>query len=231
MSTKNLFTPINCITIDTETAPIVPSDKVDPNNMLVYDIGYIVHDIKGNVIEKRSFVVGDIFFGESQKMQSAYYADKIPKYLEEIQRGERIVLPFRTIMNIIHDDIKKYDVTIINAYNTYFDLTVLNNTARYLNIAKYFFPYDVIFWDTMKMISVLTGKKYDRYCHENGFITSTGRSKKSAEVVYRYISGQNDFIEEHRAYDDVIIELEIYKKCRSKKKKMRRELFNKDINK
>ena len=50
------------IVIDTETAPLDKDiDGVSPNNMFVYDIGWLVTDKRGNVYEKRSSINSDIF--------------------------------------------------------------------------------------------------------------------------------------------------------------------------
>ena len=73
--------------LDTETCPKMPLDEVKPFNMLVYDIGWQVADIKGNVYVKRSFIVDEIFYGEREKMKSAYYYNKIAQYEEDIKNA------------------------------------------------------------------------------------------------------------------------------------------------
>lgn len=218
------------ITLDTETCPITPSDTVDPKNMLVYDIGWTVSTVTGEIIASRAFIVAEIFFGEQSKMQSTYYANKIPEYIKQIAKGERIVLPFASIRKILMRDITNYGANIVQAYNTYFDLIALNTTLRYLTDEYYYFDKSIIFWDIMKMVTPITKtNKYKKWCIENEFVTSKGYPKKSAEVIYRYITKDNDFIEKHCSIEDVTIELEIYKAMRRKKVKIRRELFNKDI--
>ena len=71
------------LVIDTETANgfMGEDNKLDLSNSLVYDIGYKVVDKKGNTYEENSFVIYDIFFNK-EMMQSAYYKQKIPQYLE-----------------------------------------------------------------------------------------------------------------------------------------------------
>ena len=44
-----------------------------------YDIGFAVVDDEGNVYEKYSYVVADIFL-DKELMKSAYFAEKIPQY-------------------------------------------------------------------------------------------------------------------------------------------------------
>lgn len=67
---------------DTETS----NGLDDP---IVYDIGFVIVDKKGNVYEAKSFVIYETFCKMKDLMQSAYYADKIPNYIEQIERGER----------------------------------------------------------------------------------------------------------------------------------------------
>ena len=45
------------------------------------------------------------------------------------------------------------------------------------------------------------------YAH--GYITDSGNLRMSAEICYRYISGNNDFVEQHTAFADASIEAEI----------------------
>ena len=80
------------IVLDTETCPIDKDfEGVAPENMWAYDIGWAVCDKQGNIYETRSYVNADIFLQEKDLMQSAYYAEKIPKYWEEIKSGKRIL--------------------------------------------------------------------------------------------------------------------------------------------
>lgn len=51
--------------------------------------------------------------------------------------------------------------------------------------------------------------KYNKFCCEHGFTTASGNIRMTAEVCYRFISGEVDFIEEHTALADCEIEAEI----------------------
>ena len=89
------------IMLDTETAnTIQDGDKLDMSNVLPYDFGWAVIDSKGNVYETYSFVNRDIFCYERDLMQSAYYADKIPRYIEDIKNGSRIMADLYEIVRL-----------------------------------------------------------------------------------------------------------------------------------
>ena len=219
------------IVIDTETTPLDRTlEAVTPENMFVYDVGWVVCDKRGIVYESHSFINADIFLDEKDLMQSAYYADKIPQYWEQIKSGDSILTSFRNIRKALLEDIENYGVTEIYAHNHRFDLGALNNTERWLSKSKYryFYPYDVTLCDTMKMAQdvVCNTPTYKNFCIENGYMTKNNQVRKTAEILYRYISGEDNFTEEHKGLDDVMIEKEIMAYCYRKHKTMRKELFS-----
>ena len=143
------------LTIDTETANSL-------ENPLVYDIGGCIHDKKGNVLEKFSFVIYEIFYGMRDIMNTAYYAEKIPRYKEDIKQGKRKVVKFSTAKNHIKNLCKKYNVRAIIAHNAKFDYKSTTTTQRYLTKSKYryFLPYGYEIWDTLKRYNLQTKKLY-----------------------------------------------------------------------
>ena len=83
------------IGIDTETAnpQIDEKGKLDLSDSLVYDVGWIITDKKGNVYLKRSYVVAEIFL-DPELMNTAYFKEKIPQYWTNIKNGTRILKRF-----------------------------------------------------------------------------------------------------------------------------------------
>lgn len=219
------------LVIDTETANgfMGEDNKLDLSNSLVYDIGYKVVDKKGNTYEENSFVIYDIFFNK-EMMQSAYYKEKIPRYLKDIEEGKRKIVQFITAKKIITEAIEKYNC-VVSAHNARFDLNALNVTTRYLTKSKtrYFFPYGTEIWDTLKMARdvILPLKGYQSFCAEYGYVTKhkTPRPQATAEVLYKYLSGNYDFVESHTGFEDVEIETEILVYCLNSHKKMRKGLY------
>ena len=51
------------------------------------------------------------------------------------------------------------------------------------------------------------------------------RPQMKAEVIYRYITGNNTFIESHTGLEDCMIEKEIFAKCCRQHKKMRHTFY------
>lgn len=210
------------LTIDTETA-----NNLD--NPFVFDIGGAVHDKHGNVEETFSFIVREVFIEMPELMKECFYQSKLPTYREQIRQGERIVKNYYEIRKHIHDLCEKYSIKAIIAHNMRFDYRSTTTTQRYVSYSKYryFFPYDVELWDTLKMAqdTICKQKTYIRFCKENGYTKKNGSPRATAEILYRYISGNNDFIESHTGLEDVLIEKEIFAKCMAQHKRMRKNVW------
>lgn len=219
------------IVLDTETCPLVKDGEVNPFNMWCYDIGYAVIDKKGRVYETRSYIVKDIFFQEEECMKSAYYAEKIPRYMADIASGKRKVASFYEIRRELKELCEKYEVKAIMAHNARFDKGALDNTQRWLTKSKYryFYPYGVELWDTLKMAKSIMPNKptYVRWCKNNGYMTKHKKPqvRLTAEILWRYISQDDDFIESHTGLEDVMIEKEIFAYLIRQHKKMNKALY------
>lgn len=215
--------------LDTETCPIDKEvEVVTPENMLVYDIGYCIVDKKGNVYKTGSYIVSEIFFGEHyDKMQSSYYANKIPNYFQEIANGSRVVKTWKQISYMIRQALQEYDITTIVAHNARFDFGVLSNTKKYLQEYS-MLPY-IEWWDTLKMARSVLEKMptYKRFCEKNNYLTKNGSLRYTAEIIYKYITQDKDFKENHTGLEDTLIEKEILTYCIKQHKKMDKLLFSK----
>lgn len=221
------------IVLDTETCNIVKTDIVKPHNNLTYNIGWrAMYPSDGTILTERSYVVDEIFFGERARMDSCYYASKLPKYYEGIKTGEYMVASFFEIMNELSAYCKSHNVVAIVAHNARFDVDALNTTARYLTglYAVRALPAGIEIWDSMKMANSIYGKRptYRKFCEENGYMTNhkTPRCRLTAEVLYRFIADEPDFEEEHTALADVAIESLIVLACYKAHKKMDRVLYH-----
>ena len=210
------------MTIDTETAN-------STDFPLVYDLGLAIHDKRGKVYETRSLVIADIYCGERELMKTAYYAKKLPKYEIALKSGEREMVSIFTARKIVHELCAKYNVKAIIAHNSRFDYNALNTSIRYITKSKtrYFLPFGIPVYDSLKMArdTIVKQKTYRKFCEKYNYFTPRGQLKATAEILYRYITGQHDFNEEHQGLDDVLIEVAISAKCFAQHKPMRKLLF------
>lgn len=197
---------------------------------ICYDVGMAVVDRTGKVYAQYSFVVDDTFNGMCEQAKTAYYADKFPMYHEQIANGQRKLVDFATVRGVANILCRKWGIKTAVAHNAKFDYTALNYTTRLLRQGNSFFVSRVEWWDTLQMVAdtIALQKTYIRWCTERGYMTKhkIPRPRMTAEIVYRYITGNDDFVESHTGLEDVLIEKEIFSKCCRQHKKMRTSFYD-----
>ena len=210
------------LTIDTETA----NGLDDP---MMYDLGGAIHDKRGHVYETFSFVIYDIFCADRALFNTAYYAEKRPMYERQIAAGQRKIVSIYTARKHVADLCKKYNVKAIIAHNARFDYRSTNYTLRYVtkSASRYFLPYGVPMWDTLKMAQDTICKQptYKRWCERNGYCLKNGKPRATAEILYQYITQDEGFVEDHMGLEDVLIEKEIFAKFMAQHKPMRKNAW------
>ena len=216
---------MNVIVFDTETAPI-EKGPLDARKSLVYDLGYIVLDTRGEVLDTKSLIIRDVFMDDTV-MANAYYADKLPKYYERIGNGYSDAVSFAQAHKLFGDTCRRYNVSQAWAYNCKFDYLALNATTSRAShgLRRLFFPYGLEVCDLWAWAgeSILSTKKFCRWAREHGRLTDKGNPSTSAETAYAYLMGTPDYAEEHTALEDAKIESAIYLACKRRKKKSSRD--------
>lgn len=193
--------------------------QLDVKNGQVYDLGGAVIDEFGNEKERFSVVNEDVFFRMPEQMKEAYYAEKIPQYLADMRMGNHKIVDTWGMYRVVKELCDKYNVQAMVAHNARFDIQTLNATMRYQTKSRkrYFIPYGMKVIDSLALARKVFGAdpKYIAFCKENGYTTNhkNPRPRFTAEVLWRYISNNNDFIESHTGLKDVEIEKEIFTKC------------------
>lgn len=206
----DIHTPI--LMIDTETTN-------DIDCPIVYDVGYQIFTLADGVLCEKSFVNADVFL-DADLMASAFFADKISSYWDDIKAGRRVLKKWRNIKKELAADCKKFGVEIACAHNARFDNKSLNTTQRYITTSKnrYFLPFGIEWWDTLKMARQVLKEveDYTTFCWENEYLTKNMRIRYTAEIIYKWLSGNADFEESHTGLEDVKIERVIFEYCMNK---------------
>lgn len=207
----------NLLVLDTETANTVEFP-------LPYDIGYKIFNRKGEILISRSFCIYEIYVGQKEMMQSAYYADKIPEYEKELKNDLRKLVKLYTARKIILEDMRNFKITRVYAYNMGFDRRALNNDQKFIteNKYRYFFPKDTEFrciWNMACQV-LLARPSYIKFALKNDYVSEKNNILTNAECCYRYITKDTSFVEAHKGIDDVNIESEILLACFRQHKKM-----------
>ena len=212
---------------DTEVCNCPKIDgQLDVANGQVYDLGIQIVDKDGYVYDEYSIVNGDVFWGMPEAMREAYFADKRPQYVADILAGKRKVLNTWQIYKLVRNLCEEYNIKACVAHNARFDVKALNATMRYQTKSRcrWFFPYEMPMWDTMKMANdtICKQKRYKEFCEANGYMTNhaTPQPRKTAEVIWRYLTDDVTFEEEHTGLADVEIEAQIFAECIRQHKKM-----------
>ena len=210
------------LVIDTETCNTIEQP-------LPYDIGYAIADRNGHIYLERSYVVAEMFLDRKDLMQSAYFAEKIPMYWEDIKNGTREIKSIFNIRKQILEDMKKYNVKKVGAYNMGFDKKALNNIIRYCSksLIRWFFPFGTEYFCIWNMACqvVLNSTSYVKFALQNGLQSDKGNLLTSAENCYQFLKKNIDFMESHTGLEDVRIEVEIMAKCFSTHKKMNKGIY------
>ena len=211
--------------VEAANCPRLDNGKLDTDNSQAYDLGGMVIDDDGNDYKRISLVNKDVFFGMRDAMKETYFANKIPDYMRSIWGKEKTVVDTWQMWRIVNDILKEYDIHTIIGHNVWFDINTLNATMRYQTKSRkrYFFPYDIKVVDTMKLAhnTICKDPEYIRFCEENNYMTNhpVPQPRKTAEVLWRFLSQDNNFEEEHTGLADVEIERRIFAEC------LRREHF------
>ena len=205
------------LVIDTETCNTVEQP-------LPYDIGFAICDRMGNIVEERSYVVAETFLDMKDTMKSAYFAEKIPNYWEDIKNGTREIKSIYKIRKEVKDLMSKYNVKKVGAYNMGFDKRALNNVMRYTtkSFCRWFFPFGTEFFCIWHLATqtLLQQKTFFKMAEKNDWFSEKGNLLTNAEVTYNYIKKMSDFKESHTGLEDIRIEIEIMAHCFRQHKKM-----------
>ena len=206
------ITDDNILILDVETAN-------DTQDAIVYDIGYILLNRNTNtILDEQSFIIRDTFVYERELIKQAYYCEKIPEYVKDIQENKRTMIDFLTARRRILNAMSQHNCHTVAAYNCNFDRKALNTTLRFLTKSKYrwFFPYNTNFiciWN-MACDTICQTSQYKTFAETLRYYSNYGKNyRATAEIVYQFITNNTNFKEEHKGLDDVKIEKEILQKC------------------
>lgn len=189
------------IVLDTETISL--------EKPFVYDLGYVIVNDNGDIIAKKSYVISQVW-NNKELFATAYYANKKPLYYARLKSGYSKKVGWGHAMRYLANDIKKYGITEIYAYNSKFDSRALNFMCAWYKVVNGLGGIEI--QDIMKFIKpITTTQDYQEFCQTNGFMTEskTPQPQKKAETLYRYLTNNVDYEEEHTGLEDSLIELEI----------------------
>lgn len=188
---------------------VLDTETINLEKQFVYDLGYTIADADGNVVARKSYVISQVF-NNKELFATGYYSNKMPLYLERLASGYSKKVGWGHAMRYLANDIKKYGITEIYAYNSKFDTKAIAFMCSWFNVVNPLGDKEII--DIMDFIKPITNtKEYKDFCKENGYMTKHKypRPQMKAETLYRYLTDNVDYEEEHTGLEDSLIELEI----------------------
>lgn len=192
-------------TLDTETV----GGASNPTG--TYNFGATIHDSKGNILATVSLLAMEHF----DEIRHDDYAKKnFHIYEQRLQSGEMSAVATEAeAVSIIRNLCHFYGVKYVMAYNSGFDF--VKTPCRDL-----LEDFEFIDLYLMALQTITHQKGFAKFCRENGMKSRSGKTcSTTAESVYAYITKNAEYIEEHTALSDALIEMEIFVKCYSLHKK------------
>ena len=191
---------MNIIIFDTETTSL--------EKPFCYNIGYVIADSEtAEILCERDFVVEQVWHNP-MLFTTAYYADKRDLYIVSMRSRKTSMDKFGYICQRMIRDIKNYEVSSAYAYNSSFDEKVFTFNCDWFKCNN---PFDNIpVYDIRGYAHhFLCDDEFKKWCEKHEAFSDSGNYSTTAENMYRYISGIDDFTEEHTALADSEIETEI----------------------
>lgn len=187
---------MNYCVFDTETTSV--------EKPFCYNIGYVIVNDEIGVVLERDYVVEQVWHNP-MLFTTAYYADKRDIYVSRMRSKQTIMDKFGYICQQMIRDFKMYDISMAFAYNSSFDERVFNFNCDWFKCNN---PFDNIEIKDIRgfVHNFLIDDKFKEFCEKNEYFTESGNYSTTAETLFRFVSGDNDFVEEHTALADSRIE-------------------------
>lgn len=196
---------MNIMIFDTETTNL--------EKPFCYNIGYVIYNTDtAEILVKKDYVVEQVWHN-SMLFTTAYYASKRDIYIARMKSRQCKMDKFGYITQTMYRDIKEYEIQHAFAYNSDFDERVFQFNCDWFKCIN---PFDTVqVHDIRGQVhnKIAFTDEFQAYCDEHELYTESGNYSTTAEAVYRFITKDNEFIEEHTALADSEIEAAILEYC------------------
>lgn len=196
---------MNILVFDTETTSL--------EKPFCYNVGYTVYDTDNDeVLISRDFVVEQVWHN-TMLFTTAYYADKRDLYVNRMRSRKVRMEKWGYITQQMYRDIKDFDIALAFAYNSPFDTKVFEWNCDWFKTIN---PLDLVkTLDIRGYVhrAIAFTDEFQSFCDEHQYYTESGNYSTTAETLFRYISHDTAFEEEHTALADSLIECDILKHC------------------
>jgi hypothetical protein len=206
MARKNVY-----MVFDTETTT---------HEHIAYDVGYVIADKHGRITDYYQAVVEEVITSP-EAMRGAFYHRKVyEKYIPMLSTGETSVQTWQTIFSRMEQAMEEHRVSVVASYNLAFDARVMRTMQSAFGTGGNLLRPDtktLCLWN-LACMTKLNSNRFRNTAEAFGWKSEKGNYQTSAEVAYRYLAHDPDFIEEHTALSDAIVETKIMAECFKAKK-------------
>lgn len=192
---------MNVLVFDTET--------ISTNKPFCYNLGYMIMNFDTlDILEYEDFVIEQIYHNKPL-FETAYYAQKKPIYTSKLKGKKMTMKKYGHACRKLRTDIKKHGIDFVYAFNSPFDERVLNFNSDFFGVANPLEDVEVRDIRAYAMNTICNTIDYKKFCEQHGLFTESFNYSTNAESLYRFITQDVDFIEEHTALSDSAIETAI----------------------
>lgn len=199
-----------------KTIMILDTETIGLEKAFTYDIGYIIaqeqNDGTYKPIDKKQFIIDQVY-NNKMLFETAYYHNKRPKYISLLKGRKARLKKMGHALMIMRNDIERYNVSQVWAYNMPFDSKVLAFNSEKFNLIN---PIEHL--PQLDIMGITTDfihdtQEYKTFAVNNGYVSEANNILVNAENTFQFISGVHDFVEEHTSLQDCEIELDILNYC------------------
>ena len=202
---------------------VIDTETLGVDQPLVYDLAVTICDKKGDIYAQKNWIIKEVF-EQKEKMASAYYACKLPLYDIMLQTGKAELKPWKEVQKEFNELCNKFEISVISAYNLGFDKRALTYTHKCLGNVDKFLKLNKVpeLWDIWGIAAqtIMQHKTFHKIALRENWYTEKGNVLSNAEVAYRYITNDLQFMESHTALHDTEIESQILVRCLNQKMKL-----------
>jgi hypothetical protein len=192
------------------------------------DYNKTIFDISFGVWSQAEGKIGSIgYIVEENRNVIPWYADRLDRYAFYVDNGLYQIKPLEKIMQVMAGIIEKYDIQYGTAYNSGFDFPNIRKACQRAGINC---PLDsLVEFDLLFGACETIGqqKTYRKFVDSNELFTAKGNRSSGAETMYRYLTLDPMFEEEHTGLADIEIEIQILDRVLRQKKKLSMQIGTK----